>query len=264
MAGRGRRSRVPAAWRRTIRGMLVLAALALPLAASGQAPVVADLSSHVVAIDTSFVGTEVVLFGATEGGSDIVVVIRGPGQSVTVRERVQVAGIWLNAAGLQFVGAPTYYALASTRPLDEVLPPDVRSLYQIGIEAVAIPPSRDSAEYFDSATIALYREALIREMRERGLYRESETGVSVLGGRLFRTDVIFPSDVPTGAYFVDVYEVRDSQLVGAQTVPLTVRKVGLEAQIYQFAHAHAAYYGAAAVLVAFLAGFLPTVVRWLR
>lgn len=250
--------------RRAVRGLAVAAVLALPLAASGQAPVVADLSSHVVAIDTGFTGAEVVLFGATEGGSDIVVVIRGPAQSVTVRERVQVAGIWLNAAGVQFVGAPTYYAIASTRPLDEMLPEEMRDLYHIGLEAMPIPPSRDSQDYFDTPTIAAHRAALIETMRSRGLYRESTTGVSVLGGRLFRTDVVFPADVPTGAYFVEVYEVRDSQLVGAQTTPLTVRKVGLEAQLYRFAHEQSVYYGAAAVLVAFLAGFLPTVVRWLR
>jgi uncharacterized protein (TIGR02186 family) len=250
--------------RRLVRGLLLAAVLCLPLAASGQAPVVADLSSHVVAIDTGFTGAEVVLFGATEGGSDIVVVIRGPAQSVTVRERIQVAGIWLNASGLQFMGAPTFYAIASTRPLDEVLPADMRGLYQIGIDALPIVPSPDSADDFDAGAITLHRKALIETMQSRGLYRESATGVSVLGGRLFRTDVSFPSDVPTGAYFVEVYEVRDSQLVGAQTTPLTVRKVGLEAELFRFAHENAVYYGAAAVLVAFLAGFLPTVIRWLR
>ncbi|MGF1626992.1 MAG: TIGR02186 family protein [Alphaproteobacteria bacterium] len=252
------------ALRRAIRALSVAGALCLPLAASGQAPIVADLSSHVVAIDTGFVGAEVVLFGATEGGSDIIVVIRGPARSVTVRERVRVLGIWVNATGLQFMEAPSYYAIASTRPLDEVLPPDARALYQIGIEMVAIAPAPGSAEDFDPAVTAVHRGALIAQMRGQGLYRESAAGVSVLGGRLFRTDVSFPSDVPTGAYFVEVYEIRDAQVVGAQTTPLIVRKVGLEASLYRFAHEYSVYYGAAAVLVAFAAGFLPTMVRWLR
>lgn len=251
--------------RRTMwRGLALVAALCLPLVASGQAPIVADLSSHVVAIDTGFVGADVVLFGATEGASDIVVVVSGPARSATVRARRRVAGIWMNASGLQFVQAPSFYSIASTGPLDEVLSESVRALAQIGIENVWIQPASGDSEDFDPETITELRAALIADMRSRGLYSEYPTGVSMLGGRLFRTDISFPSEVPTGAYFVNVYELRDGEIVGAQGVPLTVRKVGLEAVLYRFAHEHAAFYGALAVLVAFAAGFLPTIIRWLR
>ena len=247
-----------------LRALLAALALCLPLAASGQAPVVADLSSHVVAIDTGFVGADVVLFGATEGGSDIVVAIRGPDQAATVRAKQRVAGIWVNAPGVQFVQAPSFYMLAATRPLDDVLSPAVRAQTQIGIDDLLIAPSEGDRQSFDTETIEQHRRALIADMKARGLYGEATVPVSVLGGRLFRADISFPSAVPTGAYFVGVYEVRDDVVVGAQTTPLIVRKVGVEAALYRIAHENPAVYGALAVLVAFLAGFLPTIVRWLR
>lgn len=242
----------------------IVAGLCAPLAASGQAPVLADLSSHVVEITTGFVGADVVLFGATEAGNDIVVVIRGPAQSITVRAKRRVAGIWVNAPGLQFVQVPSFYAVAATRPIEELLPPEERALGQIGADSVLFAPSPGSAEAFTPAEIATHRAALLTQLQARGFYSTGGGEVSVLGGRLFRTDIRFPSDVPTGAYFVDVYEVRDSRIIGGIGPSLIVRKAGMEAEIFRFAHQRPALYGALAVLVAFAAGFLPTVIRRLR
>ena len=247
-----------------VGGLICVALVCMPLTSAGQTPVVADLSSHLVEIDTGFTGADVVLFGATEGGGDIVVVVRGPAQSVTVREKQRVAGIWVNAPGLQFVQAPSFYMIASTGTLDDVLPVAARGLYQIGVDGIFLTPSPGTGDEFDGEAVAAHRAALIEQMQTRGLYGRGVRDISVLSDRLFRTDVTFPSDVPTGAYFVEVYEVRDQQIVGALTTPLIIRKVGLEAQLFRFAHETPALYGALAVIIAFVAGFLPTVVRWLR
>jgi hypothetical protein len=40
-------------------------------------PLVADLSAHEISITTGFTGTELILFGATEGEGEVVVVVRG-------------------------------------------------------------------------------------------------------------------------------------------------------------------------------------------
>ena len=59
--------------------------------------VVADLSSHLIAITTGFTGASVVLFGATDGRGDVIVVVRGPEREMTVWRKSRVAGIWVNA-----------------------------------------------------------------------------------------------------------------------------------------------------------------------
>ena len=66
----------------------------------------------------------------------------------------------------------------------------------------------------------------------------------------------FPANVPTGTYKVEVYLLRDGRVVSAQTTPLIVGKIGLEADIFDFAHNYAALYGVIAILVALVAGWL--------
>ena len=39
---------------------------------------VADLTSHLIAITTGFTGASVVLFGATDGPGNVIVAVRGP------------------------------------------------------------------------------------------------------------------------------------------------------------------------------------------
>ncbi len=76
----------------------------------------ADLSSHLVAITTGFTGTNVLLFGATDGPGDIVVVVRGPQKDIDVRRKERFGPIWVNATTVAMKDVPSYYRVASTRP----------------------------------------------------------------------------------------------------------------------------------------------------
>ena len=104
-------------------------ALLLALAARGAAaePLVADLTSHLIGISTGFTGASVVLFGATDGGGDIVVVVRGPARDLTVRRKSRVGPIWINTRQFIFEDVPGFYALATSRPIEEISNSSVRS-----------------------------------------------------------------------------------------------------------------------------------------
>ena len=70
------------------------------------------MSQRQIEIAYSFTGAELLLFGAIlyPGGrlpdddkpTDIVVVVKGPTQSILVREKEKIAGIWVNAARLRY------------------------------------------------------------------------------------------------------------------------------------------------------------------
>jgi len=243
-----------------MRRLATFLALLLPLAA-GPATVhgnalIADLSKHLVAITTGFTGTDVLLFGTVEGSGDVAVVVRGPNDEVTVRRKERLAGIWVNGRNLTFSGVPAYYAVAATRPIDSFAPRSVLSRHQIGTEHLRlIEPGRAT-----EAEIAEFRSALVEAKRLKGLYPEAAGQVSMLGERLFRTLLKFPSNVPTGVYMVEVFLIEDGQVTGAQTVPLSVSKVGTEAAIFDFAHDHSALYGIVAILIALVAGWIAGVV----
>ena len=225
----------------------------------GDAPVraqqdlVADLSEHLIAITTGFTGADVLLFGAVEGEGEIVVTVTGPRGDVTVRRKERVAGVWANVESVTFGNTPSFYAVASTEPLENVASVDIRQRQEIGIENLALRP--EDADV-DPGTAAIFRAGLIRNKQAVGLFTEAVLPITVLSNRLFRTRIHLPANVATGTYTVAVYFLRDGSAVHAQTTPLVVSKTGIGADIFLFAHANSAAYGVLAIVIAIAAGWL--------
>ena len=236
---------------------LILVALSLTLFSgpSGAAPVVADLSKYVISIDSGFTGTDVLLYGAVEEEGDLVVVVRGPLERVTVRRKDRIAGIWINQDEVEFQDAPSYYMVASSRPLDEIAPRNFRELHQIGLDALRLTPSTARPE----EEVQPFREALVRNRRRDGLYSDSISAMKFLSNRLFSTSVQFPANVPEGAYSAEVFLIRDGKVISAETTPLFINKTGFLWQINYYAHNKPELYGIVAILVALFAGWIAAV-----
>ncbi len=214
---------------------------------------VADLSRHLVAITTGFAGTDVLLFGATEGEGDVVVIVRGPDRPVVMRRKTQVLGVWVNTAKMTFGRAPSFYAIASSRPLAEIAQETVLVRHQMGLDKLRLELPRAKA----SANVAAeWRAGLIRNHEALGLYQVEVGRVIFLGNRLFRARIHLPANVPTGTYQVEVFLLEEGRMLSAQTTPLDVSKIGTEAEVYDFAHQNSALYGLIAILVALMAGWL--------
>ncbi len=238
---------------RVTRALLVAVLALLASPARAEQPLLADLSSHLIALTTGFTGTSVVLFGATDGPGDIVAIVRGPEQLVTVRQKRHLGGIWINVRNVTFVGAPSYYAVYSNRALDRIAPPAMQSLHQIGIRNLRFEPA-DVRHPTDE--IATFRAALVDEERRARVWTEQPDSVTFLGDRLFRATIAFPSNVPIGTYLVEVLLLRDGKVVSGQTTPLVVSEIGLNADLNEFAMYNAALYGVLAVIGAALLGWL--------
>ncbi len=240
---------VPKQWSLAV---VVVAVLTLPGPARG-AQLIADLSDHLIAITTGFAGTEVLLFGAVSEPGEVAVVVRGPNRAVQMHRKSRVLGIWMNTATMTFDSAPSFYAVNASGPLERIVTEAVRSRHQMGLGHldIRLPTAKASPN-----VAAQWRAALIRAKVRQGHYQAEVGRVTFLGRQLFRSKVFFPANVPTGSYTVETYYLRDGQVVGAQTTPLSVGKVGLEAELYDFAYDHAALYGLVAILLALLAGWL--------
>lgn len=242
------------------RLILVLALAALLPA--GDAPraqsLVADLSQHLIAITTAFVGTQVVLFGVAEGGGDIVVTVQGPREDLVVRRKSRVVGIWVNRERLAFRRVPAYYAVASTGPLEQIARPDVLAQLDIGTAFLDLEPV--DASGLELGEIASFKDALVRRKQEQGLYSREPAPINFVGKELFRTTLAFPANVPPGIYQVQVFEFQDGFAADAQRSTLVVSKVGLEADIYDFAQQRAALYGLTAIALATVSGWLAGVI----
>lgn len=231
------------------------ATLAVAFAMSARAQqLVADLSSHLIAISTGFTGTEVVLFGATDGPGDVAVVVTGPRVPVTVRRKHRVVGVWINGSSAVFPQTPSFYMVATSRPLDQLADRAMLERHQIGL--AHLPLEMEVAASLAPSRAREFREALIRNKQKLGLYGTDAGPVTFLGERLFRTNLYFPANVPTGLYRVEVFLIQGGEVVSAQTTPLVVSKVGFSAEVFEFASGQPVAYGIVAIIGALAGGWI--------
>ena len=121
--------------------VLVLTATLLMRPADGRAQdLAADISDHLIAITTAFVGTTVTLFGVSDDSGNIVVTVIGPRSEQVVRRKDRIGGIWVNADEMTFADVPEFYFVASSRPIGEIAHPDIQARLELGLEHLNLRP----------------------------------------------------------------------------------------------------------------------------
>lgn len=256
---------------------LLLAAATLCLAVMAQPAqaeqLITDMSAHKIAIRSNFTGTQILLFGAVETDNakeralarDVIVVVSGPSNGITVRRKERLAGIWVNHDSVTFPKVPGFYAIASTRDLDVVADKSILEREQIGIENVNIgePVARSingTPEFLSPEERKTFVDALIRNKIRQNLFVNDPGGVVFLGQTLFRVTLDIPANVPPGLYSTTVFMLRDGEVVNVISSPLYIDKSGLERFIYRIAHSDPLLYGLITILGAALAGWLASAV----
>lgn len=203
------------------------------------------------------------LFGSfnNDNKTDIIVVIRGPYFDDVVRQKKRILGVWANGDEMTFEKVPSYYYMASNRPVEEFLSDDIAKLRQIGINGLDLSlKNPDQVSSRLKAKIGEFRAGLISTKQAQGLFGRKLGNVHFKGDKLFRTDIHFPANVPVGEYGVDVFVFRDKRIIDEHTTILAVQKFGVEASIYDFAHRNALSYGIIAIILATMAGWLASVI----
>lgn len=242
------------------RLVIILTALLAPLCVPASAEDLAtDLSDHEIAITSSFAGTSLLLFGtrgAEPDGVDIIVAVRGPETPMKVWRKQRVAGIWINSEPVTFANVPGYYAVASNRPLNEITTADYLRANNIGPENLVLL----SVENISITEARELRTAIIDNRSDAGLYQTDAGAVTFPPGGLFRTDIVFPANVPVGNYRILVLLMRDGIELDRTSTILGIGKQGLEQQIYSFAYERPALYGLIAIALAVVAGWTAAMV----
>jgi|CXWL01.1.fsa_nt_gi uncharacterized protein (TIGR02186 family) len=208
-----------------------------------------DLARDRVSITSGFSGTDLLLFGAVDQPSDIVVVVTSlDTERQTVVRKQRIFGIWLNRGSAEFSRVPPLYTYASTRPLADVAPRTLRKDNRLGLEFLDIEPQDPTYED--------YRAGLIRAKQRLGLYSSLPAKVDFKDERLFRTTLHFPAQLAPGRYRVKVVQLRNGRIVESIERALLVDKVGLGATISYWAERQGLLYGLFAITVAAMAGLL--------
>ncbi|WP_119679766.1 TIGR02186 family protein [Indioceanicola profundi] len=235
--------------------------LLLALAAFWPRPVlaqalVANLSDHLIAITTGFTGTDLLIYGTTDGPGEVAIVVQGPEGEVVVRQKDRVAGIWMNTESMTFDRVPGFYAVATSGDLTEDVSPAVLQRHEIGLDHVRLVPEDEAS----AEDVARFRAALIRNKQKLSLYSTEAQEITFLGQRLFDVRIHIPANVPTGIYTTTVFLIREGEVVSAQTIPLSVSKIGFSANVFEFAQRLPVLYAIVGILLAVAAGWLAGVV----
>lgn len=241
-------------WFALRRALAALLALPLLVGATPAPILVPDVSQREVEIRFSFTGAELLLFGAIlyPGGrtpsepADIVVVLKGPAQSIIMREKRKIAGIWVNAESIAFRSAPSFYAMASSRPLDELVDERTAAIYELGLANLQLSPGSVS----DTQEIERFSRGL-NDLRERtGLYVQAPGTVEITDGVLYRARLPLSARVVTGVYTAETFLIQNGRVVAAAVREIEVKKSGFERFVGQFAVENGMAYGFVAIAMA--------------
>ena len=244
---------------------LLLVPLAPLLMAQAKPVLVPDISARQVQIRYSFTGAQLLLFGAVvyPGGRppnrpvDIVVVLRGPVEPILLREKQKIAGIWMNADSNRFRSAPSFYAVASSRPISELVDDRTAAIYELGLRNLQLSPGGgalpEKEQRFEAGLLDLRR-------RER-LYSEHPRGVEFIDGVLYRAVITIPSQVPVGTYTAETFLIdrpspdRPGRVLAAATRDIQIDKSGFERFVALAARRHEFLYGLTAVILSLALGW---------
>ncbi|OIQ41090.1 MAG: hypothetical protein BM560_10605 [Roseobacter sp. MedPE-SWde] len=234
----------------------------LGLAPSAQAleeEVVLGLSQDRVAITADFDGSEILIFGAVKRETPIpkgpplqvIVAVSGPSSPVTVRRKEKKLGIWVNADSVIVDSAPSFYAIATSAPFQEVISDTEDLRYRVSI-ARAI---RSVGAAMNIENAQDFADAVVRIREDEGLYSLRENTVAVDQQTLFRSAIDMPSDLTEGQYTARIFLTRSGQVVSSFETDIDVRKVGLERFLYSMSREQPFLYGLMSLAIAVVAGW---------
>ncbi|WP_340108434.1 TIGR02186 family protein [Pikeienuella sp. HZG-20] len=238
----------------------LIAAAAPTLAAGPSERVIAALSQNAVGITADFTGSEIFVFGAiardrlpdaTDDALNIIIAVTGPKTNTTLHKKNRTFGLWINTESVNVNDAPSFYAIATTGPLESILSHTEDLRYRISIEqAVRLVGAAGKVAEPDE-----FREAIIRINRAAGVYFENIGDVELTERTLFQSHFELPSNIVEGDYQARVYLLREGAVLDTFSTTIEVRKVGFERWIYELAHEQSLLYGLLSILVALIAGW---------
>jgi uncharacterized protein (TIGR02186 family) len=245
-------------------GAAMFAALLLfPVAAAPQSrdPVlVPDVSNRTIEIKYSFTGEDLLLFGAIvypdgrspDSRADIVVVIKGPTQPIRLREKQRVAGVWINAQSVRFSSVPGYYAIASSRPIADIVDERTAAIYELGLANLSLSPSSFEGE----EQLRRFEDGFIDLKQRQRLFVEQGNAVEMTRGVLYRARLAIPAQVPVGRYTAETYLVRNGRILAVASRDIDIQKTGFDRFVALAAEDYGPLYGLVAVAMSIGLGLL--------
>jgi uncharacterized protein (TIGR02186 family) len=252
-----------------------IAAAVLPIIAIMQAApaaaerLVTSISRHQVSVNSNFTGTSIVLFGTVEPdtptarrrvtGYDLVVTVSGPKQTIVERRKERVLGIWTNMGSRTFLNVPSYLAVLSNQPVDQITDTETVRRLQLGLTDKLLPQQLGN-DVGDVTRDDPFRASFIRLKMQHKLYLEKTNGVTLLTPTVFRAEIPLPAEAPIGNYDVEVKVLAEGALLTRANSAFEIIKVGFEQFVANAAQDYGLLYGITTAMMAIMTGWFAAVV----
>ena len=157
-----------------------------------------------------------------------------------MRRKAARFGIWVNTDAVEIDRAPSFYAVATTRPArrDPAHTEDLR--YRIStrraIRSVGAPTTSPTRRAFTDALIRIReRERALPDRRRRRARCEDDA--------VLDASIALPANLTEGDYTARIFLTRDGEVIDRYATAIYVQKVGLERLLYNLAHEQPLIYG---------------------
>ena len=242
--------------------MVVWLTLSAPPALAQREPVlVPAVSQSRIEVRQGFTGARLLLYGAVidpagagarSENYDIVVVLKGPTEAVRIREKERIAGIWANAGSSDFRSAPAFFAVASSRPIRQIVDERTAAIYELGTDFIQLSPSGQ----IEPEEQARFAQGLVELRRRQGLFQENSGGVKISEKVLYQARIDLPSNVTTGRYTAETFAIARGRVLASATARIEVVKAGLEGQVVTAAQRWSFFYGLGAIALSLTMGWI--------
>jgi uncharacterized protein (TIGR02186 family) len=241
-------------------GFLVVAFLLINFSIVGTASAMltAKANHDHISIDFFYHGSTVSIKGEADPGVDLVIKMTDHAGHHVMKEKGKVGGLlWMNVGMLNFEHTPNFYAVHSTRKLEDILSRDEMEKYTLGypalekhVDVTPVANEEEKAKWFNE--FVKYKEA-------SKVYTSSYGNITMTATKDGRQEYYVLTDWPyqasPGDYLVTVYAVKNGKIVEQAEAKVNVEQVGMIKTLATMAKNNAAFYGILSVGIALGAGF---------
>ena len=238
-----------------IRLLSIIFFLCSALVVESKDSIVTGLSSKNIHINTTFTGSEILLFGSIKRSekeeiipSDIIIEVLGPKSDIILLQKKKILGIWVNSNPIKIYGSPSFYSLLYTENPKTILTKDELRRTAIGVEKFFLS-NKQSPIYQDAVN------AKIRIKIKEGSYILNNNKINIKNKTLFSTKISLPANLTEGDYSTTIYLVQNGKVINHSTDIVKVRKIGLERWLYTTAQQNPFFYGMFSIFLALFFGW---------
>lgn len=212
---------------------------------------------NLIAIGTFFNGTQLTVSGKIGVENDIVVIVSGKQEELTLKKKGKALGLlWMNLGDVYFKKIPSLYILYSSKGETESVASEPKIWKKLGIGFEYLKKEMEiEAPQANRDDLA---NEFLKLKQKQGLYAshpgEISFGQNSENEKSFTVNIWIPPRIATGEYQVNVVEIHHGQILDTSRNQLDVKEEGVPLMLSSMAFNHSLLYGFLAVLIAVAAG----------